>query len=83
MTKRRSVTPKRLPAKLRAIRNHFGLSQSQMVHRLNFQFHYGRISEFERGVRMPTVLVLLAYSRAASIPLENIIDDALDLHTHN
>jgi len=38
-------------------------------------FTPARISEYESGVREPTLLVLLAYGRVARVHLETIIDD--------
>ena len=40
---------------------------------------YNRISEFEHGRRQPSLTILLAYARAAQIPLESLIDDTMDL----
>jgi hypothetical protein len=40
---------------------------------------YARLSEFERGRRMPSWIVLLHYARLAGIPLEFIVDDDIDL----
>lgn len=71
--------PKRLAAKVLAIRQAFGLSQSEMVQRLNFQTTGARISEYESGTREPNLLVLLAYARAAKIRVELLIDDKLSL----
>jgi len=51
----------------------------QMKHRINFSGDYGRISDYELGKRVPTILTLLAYARAAKIPLEQIVDDELEL----
>ena len=39
--------------------------------------HYGRISEYEQGKREPTLMTLLAYARAASVHLEDVVDDDL------
>jgi len=50
-----------------------------MKHRINFSGDYGRISDYESGKRVPTILTLLAYARAAKIPLEQIVDDDLEL----
>jgi len=76
----------RLAEKLRAIRDSYGLSQAQMVERLKEQrlpeplrVYAGNISRFEQGQREPPLLVLLAYARAASIPLEKLVDADLDL----
>lgn len=71
--------PKRIAPKLKAIRVHLGLSQTGMKELLKMKSPYGRISEFERGKRQPTVLTLLAYARAANVPLEEIVDDDLEL----
>jgi hypothetical protein len=51
-----------------------------MLRKLNLKCCYTRISEFERGRRFPSVPTLLAYARAARIPLEEIVDDDLDLN---
>jgi transcriptional regulator with XRE-family HTH domain len=71
--------PIRLAAKLKVIRQRLGLSQAEMVQRLKFAGHYGRISEYELGRRQPSVLTLLAYARTAGILLEEIVDDELEL----
>ena len=76
---RRIVKPKHLAAKLRAVRDHLGVSQTGMKELLNFNSPYGRISEYERGKRQPTILTLLAYARVAKVPLEEIVDDELEL----
>lgn len=73
--------PLRLAEKLLQIRVALGLSQTQMLDRLGFSdsMHYGRISEYEQDKREPTLMTLLAYARAASVHLEDIVDDNLDL----
>ena len=73
--------PKRLAVKLLAIRQRLGLSQSQMAKRLSFniQRSAGRISEYERGTREPSLMLLLAYARVAKVRLEKIVDDELDI----
>jgi transcriptional regulator with XRE-family HTH domain len=75
-----------LAEKLRDIRESFGLSQAQMVERLKDQnlpaalrVYAGNISRFEQGQREPPLLVLLAYARAAAIPLEKLVDADLNL----
>jgi hypothetical protein len=37
------------------------------------------ISDFERGVREPSLAILLAYGRAAGVWVDVLIDDELDL----
>ena len=73
--------PLRLAEKLLQIRQGLGLSQTQMLTRMGLEenMHYGRISEYEQGKREPTLMTLLAYARAASVHLEDIVDDDLDL----
>jgi transcriptional regulator with XRE-family HTH domain len=71
--------PKHLAAKLLAIRRALNLSQSKMTQRLGSLGSYHRISEYESGRRLPSLMVLLAYARIAKIPLENIVDDDIDL----
>lgn len=74
--------PKHLAAKLLAIRQSLGLSQPHMTKLLvgdPYRMFYARLSEFERGRRVPSLQVLLAYARAANIPLENIVDDDMAL----
>jgi transcriptional regulator with XRE-family HTH domain len=73
--------PKRLGAKLAAIRRYLQLSQGELISRLGFADELVReeISAFERGVRVPPVVVLLGYARAVGISVEALIDDDLDL----
>lgn len=73
--------PKRLGAKLAAIRRHLQVSQSELINRLGFTGELLReeVSAFERCVRVPPVIVLLAYARAVNIAVEVLIDDELDL----
>lgn len=71
--------PVRLPAKLRTIRERLGVSQTGMKRLLNFDGPYGRVSEWELGKRQPPLTIVLSYARAAGIPLEQIVDDELEL----
>jgi DNA-binding XRE family transcriptional regulator len=73
--------PLRLAEKLLQIRKGLELSQTQMLARMGLEetMHYGRISEYEQGKREPTLMTLLAYARAASVHLEDIVDDDLEL----
>jgi transcriptional regulator with XRE-family HTH domain len=50
-----------------------------MVRLLNARFTSARVSEYESGIREPSLLTILAYSRAAGIPVEKIIDDELTI----
>ena len=72
---------KRLPEKLRAIRDAFGISQSEMLKRLGAEdlIKYNRISEFESGRREPPLRILLQYARLANVWMDALVDDELDL----
>lgn len=73
--------PKNLAAKLLRIRKAFGLSQPQMLRRLGAEqvLSAARISEYENGIREPSLWVLLAYGRVAQLHLEILIDDEATL----
>lgn len=73
----------RLPEKLRAIRDAFGLSQSEMLKRLGAEdlIEYNRISEFETGKREPPLRIILLYARTANVWIDVLVDDELDLPT--
>jgi hypothetical protein len=40
------------------------------------------IDDYEEDWRVPPLQVVLAYARAAGIPMEAIVDDALNLPSH-
>lgn len=66
--------------KLRAVRKHLGLSQSQLAARIqSFDLDIGRISEYERGRRMPNLLILLDYARLGEFHVDDLIDDNREL----
>ena len=71
--------PKHLPAKLLAIRQALGVSQSEMVKYLSFKVTSARISEYERGLREPNLLVLLRYAKSVGVSVDILIDDAVEL----
>jgi transcriptional regulator with XRE-family HTH domain len=73
--------PKRLSEKLLAIRTALGLSQTQMVKRLDAEGTIvpGQISEFETGKREPSLIMLLEYAGLAGVCVDVLIDDKLDL----
>ena len=70
--------PKHLAAKLLQIRHSLGLSQPKLARVLGIRAYHD-ISKYELDKNEPPLFVLLAYSRAADIPLERIIDDELIL----
>src|SRR5215211_2382265 len=69
--------PKNLGRKLFQIRDALGLSQSEMLRLLGAEDSYStaRISEYESGIREPSLWLLLNYGRVARIHLESLIDD--------
>ncbi len=74
-------TPQRLAEKLRTIRDTFGLSQSELVRRLDAGelIVASQVSEFESGRRVPSLIVLLRYARLAGVTVDVLIDDETDL----
>jgi transcriptional regulator with XRE-family HTH domain len=58
-----------------------GLSQNQILDKLGLadQLFRSNISQYERGHRVPSPPVLLAYARLVNVDLEVVIDDELDL----
>ena len=81
MKKRSPTKSARLAKKLKRIRLGLGLSQSEILERLGFsdKLFRSNISQYERGHRVPSPPVLLAYARLANVDLEVLIDDKLNL----
>jgi transcriptional regulator with XRE-family HTH domain len=73
--------PKRLAEKLLHIRTTLGFSQNGMIRKLGFEgeLFQDSISAFERGVREPSLPVLLQYARVANVWMDILVDDELDL----
>lgn len=73
--------PKRLPAKLRRIREALGHTQEEMVQRLGLSGKLPRsyVSRFETGEREPSLDVLLRYSETARVWINALVDDSVDL----
>jgi transcriptional regulator with XRE-family HTH domain len=73
--------PKRLAEKLLQIREGLGFSQSGLVRQLGLagKISRAKISEFERGEREPTLLILLEYARAAGVCMDVLVDDRAEL----
>jgi len=73
--------PARLAGKLAQIRKSMGLSQAEMVRTLRLERSLSRedISKYERGLRVPPLLTLLKYARAAKVSLDVLADDDLEL----
>lgn len=75
------MKPKRLPEKLRQIRERLGLSQNGLIRQLGFEgvLVQASISGYESGTREPPLPVLLRYSEISGVWLNSIIDDLVDL----
>lgn len=69
----------RLGQKLLQVRKWLKLSQPEIVERLGLQTDFTLISMYEHNRREPSLKILLAYARIAGIPLEQIVDDDLQL----
>ena len=81
MGKTPRMKPKRLPEKLRQIRERLGLSQNGLIRQLGFEgvLVQASISGYESGTREPPLPVLLRYSEICGVWLNSIIDDLVDL----
>ena len=71
--------PERLPEKLLRIRVALGLSQNELIKRLDVELAQNRISDYERGKGEPPLPLLLRYARLAGVCLERLVDDDMDL----
>jgi transcriptional regulator with XRE-family HTH domain len=73
--------PERLAEKLLKIRTDLGLSQDGFIERLGMKdtLFSATISQYERGIREPSYIVLLKYARLIGISTDYLIDDELDL----
>jgi transcriptional regulator with XRE-family HTH domain len=75
--------PDRLAEKLLQIREALGLSQKEMAERLSERagvaITHRNISKYERDKSVPFIEVVLAYARLASVEMNEIVDDDLDL----
>lgn len=75
--------PDRLAEKLRRLRIRFGYTLEEMAQALSrvkkSPPNKSHIHRFEAGIREPSLLVLLEYSRIAGVSLETLVDDELEL----
>jgi transcriptional regulator with XRE-family HTH domain len=73
--------PVRLAEKLLRIRTALGLSQTEMLHRLelNEKLFRSSLSAYEHGKREPPYPVLLKYAHVAGVCTDVLIDDKLRL----
>lgn len=73
--------PDRLAEKLTQVRERLGLSQNELIQRMELTGFLLReeVSDFERGKRVPPLPVLLEYARVAGVYIDALVDDELDL----
>lgn len=84
MGRSKRIRPEKLGKKLKAIRDAFGLSQEELIKRLNYNassLHHQNISGFEKNEREANLLILTAYCDLAGICLDILVRDELDLPT--
>ena len=73
------LKPDRLSEKLIQLRMALGLSQNELIRRLEVDLTQNRISEYETGKGEPPLPILLRYARLAGVCVERLIDDELEL----
>ena len=73
--------PQRLAEKLLSIRTKQNLSQNGLIDWLGLkgELTQAEISAFERGVRIPSLPLILRYARKSQINVEILIDDEMNL----
>jgi transcriptional regulator with XRE-family HTH domain len=71
----------RLAEKLRQIRDALGLSQNELIKRLELEdvLYQSNVSGFESGEREPPLPILLKYAQLAGVCLDTLANDELDL----
>ena len=79
MVRPRREQPKKLAAKLLAIRQNLGMSQTEMARGLKLKVSYTVISGYELGTNEPNLLVLLRYAKLAKVSMETLVDDKAKL----
>ena len=81
MGRRARYIPKQLPYKLIQIRKALGITQQEMLERLELpeEILQTSISQYEKGKIEPPIFVLLRYAEVANIWLEALVRDELNL----
>ena len=89
MGRGKRVIPKKMPEKLKIIREELGFNFEEMALELRkmlenleypkIKLYSGNIHEFEKGLREPMLPVLLAYSRIRGTTLDRLVDNQADI----
>jgi transcriptional regulator with XRE-family HTH domain len=85
MGRSRVPSPRKLKSKLRELRNDLlAMTMDEMATELKRlgaerSTHSGYVAEYESGKRQPSLLTLLAYSKATGLSINVFADDDLDL----
>jgi transcriptional regulator with XRE-family HTH domain len=77
MARYRRKSPKHLGSKMREIRLRLELTQEEVAAEIGTDS--GAISRFERGLREPSLIELLAFSRTSGVAMEIFVDDKVRL----
>lgn len=78
------VKPKKLPGKLLAIRQHLSYTGQEIAAKLSdndIKVQRTDIPRFEKGIREPSLIILLRYAKLFGISTDDLIDDEVDLPT--
>lgn len=76
------VKPKKLPDKLLAIRQYLGYTGKELADKLSdneIKVQRTDIPRFEKGIREPSLIILLKYAKLVKISTDVLIDDEMDL----
>ena len=68
-----------MPEKLLVIRQYLNVSQRVMAQLLELP-KAGRVSRYENGVREPSLMITLAYSRLGKISMASVVDDDVSIN---
>ena len=77
MPRYRRKAPKKLGAKMREVRLRLEMTQEEVAKYLATDS--GAVSRYERGLREPSLLEILAFSRMSGVGVEVLIDDKMSL----
>lgn len=77
MARYRRQSPKKLASKMREVRLSLDMTQEEVAKHLGTDS--GAISRYERGLREPSLLEVLAFSRMSGVGMELLVDDKMKL----